>query len=191
MIGSLHGIVELFDGPYVLINVQGVGYRVHIPETVRGKYHPEEKISIYTYMHVREDALDLFGFEALEELKLFEALIGVSGIGPKTAIGVFSIGTKTQIITAIQKADVDFFTRVPRLGKKNAQKIIIELKGKVGSIEELDLTGEKTLIDADVLKALTSFGFSHKEAEEAIKAVGMQATDTSGKLKLALKYLGK
>ena len=191
MIGSLHGIVELFDGMSMLINVHGVGYRVHIPQTLREKYHVNEEASVYTYTHVREDILELFGFATLEELKLFEALIGVSGIGPKTALGVFGIGSKNQIIAAIQKADVDFFTGVPRLGKKNAQKIIIELKGKLGSLEELDLTGEKTLVDADVLIALKGFGFSQKEAEEAIKAVGVQVTDTSGKLKLALKYLGK
>ncbi|MDE2026716.1 MAG: Holliday junction branch migration protein RuvA [Patescibacteria group bacterium] len=191
MIGSLHGTVDLFDGNSVLINVHGVGYRVHVPQSFRDKYQREETVSVYTYTHVREDVLELFGFETLEEMKLFEALIGVSGIGPKTAIGVFGIGTKSQIISAIQKADVDFFTGVPRLGKKNAQKIIIELKGKLGSLEELDLTGNKTLVDSDVLTALKGFGFSQKEAEEAIKAVGLQATDTSGKLRLALKYLGK
>lgn len=191
MIGSLHGSIELFDGANVLINVHGVGYRVHVPQGFREKYHRDETVSVFTYTHVREDILELFGFETLEELKLFEALISVSGIGPKTAIGVFGVGTKSQIIGAIQKADVNFFTGVPRLGKKNAQKLIIELKGKLGSLEELDLTGEKTLVDSDVLTALKGFGFTQKEAEEAVKAVGMQATDTSGKLKLALKYLGK
>jgi Holliday junction DNA helicase RuvA len=191
MIGSLHGSVELFDGNSVFINVHGVGYKVHVPQTFRGKHHLDEEVVVFTYTHVREDALELFGFETLEELKLFEALIGVSGIGPKTAIGVFGIGSKDQIVGAIQKADVDFFTGVPRLGKKNAQKLIIELKGKLGSLEELDLTGEKAMVDTDVLAALKGFGFSQKEAEEAIKAVGVQATNTSGKLKLALKYLGK
>ena len=191
MIGSLHGVVELFDGNSVLINVHGVGYRVHAPQTFREKYHLDQEVSVYTYTHVREDALDLFGFETLEELKLFEALIGVSGIGPKTAIGVFGIGTKDQIIGAIQKADVDFFTGVPRLGKKNAQKLIIELKGKLGSLEELDLTGEKALVDTDVLAALKGFGFSQKEAEEAIRAIGSGEMNSAQKIKLALKYLGK
>jgi len=191
MIGSLHGTVELFDGTNAIINVHGVGYRVAVSQVFREKHRREEEVSVYTYTHVREDQLELFGFETLEELKLFEALLSVSGIGPKTALGIFTVGTRSQIIHAVQQADVDFFTGVPRLGKKNAQKLIIELKSKLGSIEDLDLSDEKTSMDSDVLTALKGFGFSQKEAEDAIRAVGDQATETSGKLRLALKYLGK
>lgn len=187
MIGSLHGVIELFDGNTALINVHGVGYRVHVPATIREKYHRDQDVSVYTYTHVREDTLELFGFETLEELKLFEALLGVSGIGPKTAVGVFSIGTKSQIVGAIQKADVDFFTGVPRLGKKNAQKIIIELKNKLGSAEDIDLTEGAD----DVVQALMGFGFSKDEAREAARSIGENGTTTAEKIKLALKYLGK
>lgn len=190
MIGSLHGIVELFDGAYILILVAGVGYRVHVPQTILTKFHVGEKITVYTYTHVREDVLDLYGFENIEELKLFQALISVSGIGPKTALGVFMVGNRDQILLAIQKADTSFFSGVPRLGKKNAQKIIIELKSKIGSLEELDLTGA---VDgnAEVAEALRSFGFGQKEIEEAIRQTGNAEINTEKKIKLALKYLGK
>jgi Holliday junction DNA helicase RuvA len=189
MIGSLDGLVELFDGHNILIQVNGVGYRVHVPQAILGKYHVGEKIKVYTYTHVREDILDLYGFENIEELKLFEALISVSGIGPKTAIGVFTVGSREQILFAIQKADVSFFTGVPRLGKKNAQKLIIELKGKLGSLEELDLTGIGK-DNSEIVEALRGFGFGQKEIMDAIKAVGDEK-DMSKKLKMALKYLGK
>ncbi len=189
MIGSLHGTVELFDGNNILIQVNGVGYRVYVPQSILGKYHANEKIVVYTYTHVREDILDLYGFETVEDLKLFQALIGVSGIGPKTAIGVFLVGSRDQILFAIQKADASFFSGVPRLGKKNAQKIIIELKSKIGSLEDLDLTGSSNG-NIEIVEALKTFGFGQREISDAIKAAG-EEKDISKKLKLALKYLGK
>ncbi len=191
MIGSLHGVIELFDGSMMLVNVHGVGYRVHVPLGVRKNFQLTQNIDLYIYSHIREDIFDLYGFSTLEELKLFEALLSVSGIGPKTALGVFSIGTRDTILSAIQKADVSFFSSVPRLGKKNAQKLIIELKSKVGSLEELDLTGKHAIGNSDVVTALKSFGFTQREAEAALEAIGNESMDTSAKLKLALKYLGK
>lgn len=191
MIGSLHGVVELFDGIRIFVNVQGVGYRVHVPQNVLATYKVSQPIDLFVYSHIREDVFDLYGFTSLEDLKLFEAFLDVSGIGPKTALNIFSIGSKQQIIAAVQKADVGFFTNVPRLGKKNAQKLIIELKGKLGSLEELDLSGNKAGEENEVLIALKSFGFSQREAEEALRAVGNGVSDVSIRLKMALKYLGK
>lgn len=190
MIGSLQGVIELVSGSTIVINVHDVGYKVTIPHTILQKYHRQDIIKVFTYTHVREDILELYGFETYEDLKLFEALISVSGIGPKTAVAVFSIGTREQIFSAIQKADVKFFTGVPRLGTKNSQKLIIELKGKLGSLAELDLMNDGPM-DTEVEQALKGFGFSQKEIEEAVKAVNEKATDTSTKIKLALKYLGK
>lgn len=191
MIGSLHGIVELFDGITVFVNVQGVGYRVRVPQSVLSSYHISQQIDLFIYSHIREDMFDLYGFTKIEDLKLFEALLGVSGIGPKTALGVFAIGTRDQILSAIQKADVAFFSGVPRLGKKNAQKVIIELKGKLGSLAELDLSGSKDREEDEVIVALKSFGFSQREAEDALRTIGDQVLTTSAKVKMALKYLGK
>lgn len=191
MIGSLHGNIELFDGTKVFVNVNGVGYRVYVPQYVLANYKLSQQIDLFIYSHLREDIFDLYGFTKIEDLKLFEALLGVSGIGPKTALGIFSIGTREQILSAIQKADVNFFSGVPRLGRKNAQKIIIDLKGKLGSLEDLDLSGEKVNMHEEVVSALKNFGFSLKEAENALKAIGDNTLDTSEKIKMALKYLGK
>jgi len=191
MIGSLKGKVEFADGPYVILDVNGVGYRVLVPSKIFSNAKIKEDLKLFTYTHVREDTLDLFGFADILDLKLFEQLISVSGVGPRTALNIFSIGTRDSIIEAIVKGDVDFFTAVPRLGRKNAQKIIIELKGKLGSLEELDLSGQTDGVSSEVLAVLKSFGFTGKESQDALRAVGKNAETTEEKIRLALKYLGK
>jgi len=191
MIGFLKGKVEFVDGPYVILDVNGVGYRVLVPSKIFSHAKIKEDLKLFTYTHVREDTLDLFGFADLLDLKLFEQLISVSGVGPRTALNVFSIGTRDSIIEAVIKGDVDFFTAVPRLGRKNAQKIIIELKGKLGSLEELDLSGQTDGASSEVLAVLKSFGFTSKESQDALRSVGKNAETTEGKIRLALKYLGK
>lgn len=191
MIGSLKGTIELLDYPYVILNVNGVGYKVLLYNTLLASLKLNESTKLFTYTYVKEDALELFGFSSFEDLKLFENLISVSGVGPKTAISVFSYGTKEEIMEAIIKGDVDFFTDVPRLGKKNAQKIIIELKNKMGSIEDLDLSGKDRSENNEIISALKGFGFSVKEAQDALRAVRNEAKTAEEKIKLALKYLGK
>ncbi|MBP9719470.1 MAG: Holliday junction branch migration protein RuvA [Candidatus Levybacteria bacterium] len=186
----MKGIVELRDDPYVIIDVSGVGYKVYATLDVLSTIRVGDETKVFIYTHVREDILDLYGFSKYADLRLFEKLLGVSGIGPKTAIGVFSLGSSSDIVSAIISGNVAFFSSVPRLGKKNAQKIIIELKGKIGSTQDLDLT-EGTTDSMDVVTALKSFGFSQKEAEEAVSAVNERGGSTEEKIRLALKYLGK
>jgi len=191
MIGSLKGKVEFVDGQYIILDVSGVGYRVLTPSKIFSHAKIKEDLKLFTYTHVREDALELFGFADLLDLKLFEQLISVSGVGPKTALNIFSIGTRDSIIEAIIKGDVDFFTSVPRLGKKNAQKLIIELKSKLGSLEDLDLSETADRQSSEVLSVLKSFGFTGVEAREAIKNIDKKIESIEEKVRLALKYLGK
>lgn len=168
----------------------GVGYKVFVPIDIITPVAPNSPISLFTHTHVKEDALDLYGFPTQEDLAMFELFLGVSGIGPKTALNIFSNGKLPKIKEAIVKGDVEFFMTVPRLGRKNAQKIIIELRSKLGSLGELDLAAEggetKEIIDA-----LKTFGFSQGEAKEAIKSIKDIKGDTSAKIRQALKYLGK
>lgn len=188
MIGFLSGTLAYKDVPYMYIDVHGVGYKVYATSALFEKPLGAE-LTVFTHTHVREDTLDLYGFISSQELRMFEHLISISGIGPKTAIGVFALGTTTDILNAIRKADVDFFTGVPRLGRKNAQKIIIELKNKLGSEADLDLTGGEA--DGEIVNALVSMGFSEKEARSAVRAVGEKGKDVSDTIRLALKHLGK
>ncbi len=192
MIGFLKGILELRNDPYLLIDVSGVGYKVLASGEVLAKLDGLGKpLKVFTYTHVREDILELYGFSSSEDLKLFEYLLSVSGIGPKTAMGIFSIASREQIINAIVNGDVEFFSSVPRLGKKNAQKIIIELKNKFGSLEDLDLSKDTQTKHSDVLEALKTLGFSSKESHEAIKNIKGDGKSTEEKIKIALRYLGK
>src|SRR3989344_6781585 len=161
MIGFLNGEVLARDDPHIVINVNGVGYKVLASGSVLSKATLNGKLKLFIYTHVREDAISLFGFLDSLDLKLFENLISVSGIGPKTGMNIFGVGGREEIIQAIVTSDVAFFTGVPRLGKKNSQKIIIELKSKLGSIEDLDLSKIDSKENSEVVTALKNFGFSN------------------------------
>lgn len=190
MIGFLRGEVIFREGSFLILDVKGVGYKVLAASDVLAKANKGISLELFIYTHVREDNISLYGFLEASDIKLFENLIGVSGIGPKTAMNIFSVGNKDEIMSAIAKADVDFFTSVPRLGRKNAQKIIIELKNKFGSIEDLDLS-QNSEENQQIIAGLKSFGFSAQEAGDAVKEIKGRGGTIEEKIKLALKYLGK
>lgn len=208
MIAYLTGTIFTKGINYLIImTTGGVGYKVFVPADVLNQTNPlpadlsaralasaeasaKDGASLFIHTHVKEDALDLYGFPSQEDLAMFELLIGVSGIGPKTALNIFSNGKLSKIKEAIVKGDVEFFTAVPRLGKKNAQKIIIELRSKLGSLADLDLTAEGSE-SKEIIDALKTFGFSTSEAKDALKFIKDVEGDTSNKIKQALKYLGK
>lgn len=190
MIGLLKGKVELLKRPFVIIDVNGVGYKVLVSENVYKKLSLSENIKLFTFTYVRDDALDLFGFSEAEDLDLFESLLTVSGIGPKTALNIFSFGERKDIIEAILRGDTQFFTSVPRLGTKNAQRIIIDLKNKMGSTKDIDLSGKDFLENAEVIQALKNFGFTIGEAQKALREIKAQGLSLDEKIKLALKNLG-
>lgn len=189
----LSGTVALKDDPALIINVNGVGYKVFVPQDVLlSKAKIGEKLTLFIHTHVREELLELYGFLQREDLKLFEQLIDVNGVGCKSALGIFSVGSRSDIINAIIKGDVLFFTAVPRLGKKNSQKIIIELKNKIAKgTEDLDLSGGVGEGDDEVLAALRQFGFSNNEAIAALRSLDGAGEGVNEKIKLALKYLGR
>lgn len=184
MIAKLTGKPEAFTPDSIILDINGVGYKVFFNPKPN---HPLPT-TLFIHTHVKDDALDLYGFAAKEELQLFKLLISVPGIGPKTAINVMDKGVEA-ITQAVSKGDVDFFTTVPRLGRKNAQKIIIELKSKLGSLTELDLSADSSET-ADAISALVGLGFSRNEARTAIAAApGGQPLEQ--KISFAIKYLGK
>lgn len=192
MIGTLKGVIEYREDPFLIVDVNGVGYRVLVPTSVLSKLNGiGESIKLYTHTHVREDLLELYGFTDPSDLKMFSLLISVSGVGCRTALGIFSVGSRNDIVQAISSADVSFFTSVPRLGKKNGQKIIIELKSKVGAQGDIDLSSDGGADQTELLHALQAFGYSMREAQEAIKGLNGKGETLEEKVRLALKYLGK
>jgi holliday junction DNA helicase RuvA len=192
MIGTLKGVIEYREDPFLIVDVHGVGYKVLVPNSVLSKVSGMgDSIKLYTHTHVREDLLELYGFTDPADLKVFSLLIGVSGVGCRTALGIFSVGTRADIVKAISTSDVTFFTSVPRLGKKNGQKIIIELKNKLGAGGDFDLTDEGSAEQDELSNALQAFGYSHREAQEAIRGLDGKGKNLEEKVRLALKYLGK
>ncbi len=190
MIGFLRGKITYRDDPYVYIDVNGVGYKVLATrEVITAGSDPEKTLQVFTYTHVKEDTLELFGFLHAEDLKLFEKFISISGIGPKTAVQIFSTGSRNDIIDAIISGNVSFFTAVPRLGKKNAQKIILELKSKFTKGGDELAAIEDSSIHDEVIAALRSMGFGLPEIHAVLHTLPEGSTEA--KLKAALKKLAQ
>jgi Holliday junction DNA helicase RuvA len=188
MISQLTGTVSFKTDKFLIIDVAGVGYKVFGTTELVSRAKEDEKMKIWTYLAVRENAMDLYGFVNKEELDFFELLNTVSGIGPKTAIGILNVTNVPSLRKAVSSGDTAHLTKVSGLGKKMADKIVLELKGKLGSYEEVAL-GLKEEIDA--LEALKSLGYTHKESREALQEIDKSLTTTSARVKAALKHLGK
>lgn len=190
MIAYLEGTVKFKGLNYIVLLTGGVGYKVYVPVDIISSSGINDPLALFIHTYVKEDALDLYGFPTWEELVMFELFLGVSGVGPKTAISVFTAGKLPRIKEAIVKGDASFFMTVPRLGTKNAQKIIIELRPKLGNLGMLDLTQDSGETK-EIIDALRTFGFNAAEAKEAIKAIADKEGNTSDKIRMALKYLGQ
>ena len=197
MIGYLQGEVAYLFTDYAFIDVQGVGYRVFISHATRQKLHLHEKTKLFTYMNVREDAIQLYGFATQEEYDIFQLLISVSGIGPKVALGVLSHITVEGLCRAIQQKQTSILTKLPGIGKKSAERLVLELKDKVsfsGSAdEELMLMADDEIGDdkiSEAQAALLSLGYTQAEIAPALKKAAKGKT-ASEIIKLALKELGK
>ena len=189
MIAQLEGKIAGIRGGSVILMVGGVGYLVSVSAYALGKLAGKEDVLLYIHTHVREDILALYGFLNEDELQMFELLISISGIGPKVALSILSIADTKTIRTAIVNKDPAILTRVSGVGKKTAERVIIELQNKVDSVDIDDQAS--TLIGQDALEALTSLGYSITEAREALKLVPSDIVDVSARIKQALKNLGK
>jgi Holliday junction DNA helicase RuvA len=190
MIGALKGTIYSKSQNSIILFVGGVGYSVFVTNKFLEESKIESEAFLFIHSHIREDAFDLFGFPTKQELHVFKLLITVSGIGPKTALTVINRGVGA-VTGAVQKSDVEFFTTIPRLGKKNAQKIIIELKQKLGSIADLDLSEYASSETKEILDGLSSMGFARNEAMHVIKTIPSNTVTLEQKIRYCLKELGK
>ncbi|HUD20223.1 MAG TPA: Holliday junction branch migration protein RuvA [Patescibacteria group bacterium] len=189
MIGRLTGTIETTGQSPLIIDVHDVGYTVFVTSTEQKNLKSGQKTTLYIHTHVRDDALDLFGFSQIEDLKLFKLLLTVSGVGPKTGLSIIDRGANG-VEKAVMNADIDFFTTIPRLGKKNAQKIIIELKNKLGGLRDIDLSDSGGSETKQILDALTAMGFDRRDATETIRQLN-PADTLEQKIRSSLKLLGK
>ncbi len=197
MIGYLRGKVTYLLIDYAILDVQGVGYRLFISEATRRELRLNEETQLFTYLSVREDALQLYGFYTQKEYDIFQLLISVSGIGPKVALGMLSHISVESLCHAIINKQAAILTKLPGIGKKSAERLILELKDKVscdgGEEEQLLLTNEDEVADdklSEAQAALMALGYAQAEITPALKQAA-RGKDTSEIIKLALKYLSK
>lgn len=192
MISLLEGTVAFKGDKFAVLNVGGVGYKVHLPpETLRGLPVAGSSVQVWTHLHVREDSLELYGFPSYAEMDFFETLISVSGVGPKSAIGILGVAPIDTLKRAIAAGETTYLTKVSGVGKRMAEKIIVELKDKLGASSVSDDTRAGLKEDADVLDALFAMGYSQREAREALGKVPQGIAGTQQRLQAAIKLLGK
>lgn len=191
MISYIEGEIIFKESNFIIIKSSGIGFKVFV---LPGIDSSSNNIGLYTHLAVREDSLTLFGFKTYEELELFEILIGVSGIGPKAGMGILAISDPATIKLAIAKEDASILTRVSGIGKKTAERVILELKNKftIADIKENEMNAvqQEIMDQQDVIEALISLGYNQNEARKALAKIPPEKT-MEEKIKLALKELGK
>ena len=191
MIGKLTGTLSEKNPPQVLVDCHGVGYEVDVPmSTFFNLPGLGEKVSLLTHFVVREDAQILFGFGSAGEREAFRQLIRISGVGPRTALAVLSGMSVGDIGQAVTQQDASRLVKIPGIGKKTAERLLLELKGKVGA--DLGQAGTVVVDDAqgDILQALVALGYSDKEAQAALKSLPKDVGVSEG-IKQALKALAR
>lgn len=189
MIATLRGeIVQIEDHAFV-VEVGGVGLRVFVPAPLRGRMKVGEAVVLYTHLVVREDALTLYGFESQAERDLFNMLLGVDGVGPKVSLAVLSTLTLDTVQHAVHAEESDILSRVPGVGKKTAQKIVLYLHDRLKPSDALAKVAALSDKDSEVLAALTALGYSVVEAQTAIQSLPKEASeDVEERLRMALQF---
>ncbi len=191
MLHTLEGTLTLKTDRFAVVEVGGMGFRVHFHGQALGKLpRVGTKIKIFTHFHVREDAFELYGFLTEEEMGLFELLISVSGVGPKSALSVLDVAERKEIEAAIKENRPDLLTRASGVGRKTAERIILELKGKVRARGSGATVGRMET-DADLIEVLTGMGYGRDEARSALAKGDPEGKDLSVRLKETLRILGK
>ncbi len=191
MIGRLHGKLIEKTPPQVLVDVGGVGYEVDVPMSTFCNLPAEgSEITLLTHFIVREDAQLLYGFATAAERQTFRALIRISGVGPRIALAVLSGMSTQDLADAVEQDNATLLTRVPGIGKKTADRLVLELKGKLAGNAFAPAGGAASAAQADILSALMALGYSEREAQASVRALPAEVTVSEG-IRLALKALAR
>ena len=191
MIGRLHGKLIEKTPPQVLVDVGGVGYEVDVPMSTFCNLPAEgSEITLLTHFIVREDAQLLYGFATAAERQTFRALIRISGVGPRIALAVLSGMSTQDLADAVEQGNATLLTRVPGIGKKTADRLVLELNGKLAGNAFAPAGGAASAAQADILSALMALGYSEREAQASVRALPAEVTVSEG-IRLALKALAR
>jgi holliday junction DNA helicase RuvA len=189
VIASVEGRVSGKTRDALIVAVGGVGLRIVCPQTLLATARPGETLFLHTHLIVRDDDLSLVGFSNEDELVLFRLLLGVTGVGPKLAVGLISAMSPDALRRAVGQDQPELIARVPGIGKKTAQKIVLELKDRIGAVApDTGIPGLALLVEADaaVVDALTALGYSVVEAQRAVQSLPRDVTDVEARLRMAL-----
>lgn len=194
----MKGQVTAITPEYVVVEVYGIGYQIVAGNPFAFSASEGKEAKVYLYQHVREDNITLFGFQTTEERYLFKKLLGVSGIGPKSALAITAAGDATQLINAIEIEDDVYLTKFPSVGKKTARQIILDLKGKLGDVVTSEIphfTPQKEITDGlnpqleEAILALQALGYSERELKKIIPKLTEEIMTSDEYIKLALKLM--
>jgi Holliday junction DNA helicase RuvA len=189
MIASVSGKVIHKTAEAIVVEVGGVGLLVFVPAPMRDRMRPGDVVFLHTHLVVRQDALVLFGFETEESREFFNLLLSVDGIGPKSALSILSFMAPDAIRRAVFNEQADMFTRVPGVGKRTAQKILLYLQDRIKKVDTLEAVAAMSDVEGEVLAALTTLGYSVVEAQAAIQSIPRETPDDiETRLRLALQY---
>lgn len=193
MIASVHGNVLRVGSDSLVLQIGDIGLEISAPAGLCARLHAGEPLSLHTYLVVREDALNLYGFETREERDFFLLLLGVNGVGPRLALAIIAQITPDAIRRSVFNEQAEIFSKVPGVGRKTAQKILLHLQDKIKpGLEDLEPVAVMSERDGDVLDALTALGYSVVEAQAAIQNIPRDAPeDTESRLRLALQYFSR
>lgn len=192
MIAYLRGAIIHKAFNYLVLETGGLGYKIYASPNLINDLKAGAEAEIYTYHVVREDTSDLYGFKSFADLELFEMLLTVSGIGPKSAASILATASPSDVKEAIMRGDSNLLTKVSGVGKKTAERVVLELKGKIAKLgSDLDLSFSSGLLAGDELEALMTLGFSLASAREALNAVAPEIKDSGERIKEALKNITK
>jgi Holliday junction DNA helicase RuvA len=195
MISYLKGQLKAKHKSYFIIVVHDIGYQVFVNQSLFAEFTAGQPVELYTHQYIKEDALDLYGFKNLEELEMFELLLSISGVGPKSALGILSVASTEELRATIARGDSSILTKVSGIGRKTAERIVLELRDKVASIGTGDMIAgggaAAGLAQSDEIDALMALGYSLQQAREALREVDPSLTNSSERIRAALKMLGK
>ena len=191
MFAYLKGKIKNKGKGFVILDVRDVGYKVHL----NSLYHIElafgQEVEFYLHHHVKEDASDLYGFRSMDELEMFELLLSISGVGPKSALGVTSVASTDDIKESIARGDSSLLTKVSGIGKKTAERVVLELRDKIGTMVTTKNTesGASIQSSSDEIDALMALGYSLQQAREALKKVDPSIVNSGERIRKALQAL--